>query len=80
MVIAQINSPTPERCASCWSLARVACHLGSVSPVALLKSLSHVLLLGSGVDQFGVGYGVFIHVEMCLGNALLTKVLMLILM
>ena len=80
MGIAQINSLMPERYDSCWSLARVACRLGSGSPVALLKSLRHLSSLGSGADWFGVGYNVFIHVEMCLENALSTKVLMLILM
>jgi hypothetical protein len=78
VVIAQINSLTPERYDSCCSLARVACHLGSGLPVELLKSLSH--LSSSGVDQFGVGYDIFIHVEMCLANDLSMKVLMLILM
>ena len=36
----------------------------------LLKSFSHLLSLGSGVEQFGVEYDVFIQVEMCLANAL----------
>ncbi len=66
VVIAHINSPTPERYPTCISFASLLCCLGSGSPVAALNFFNQLASEGRGVERAGLGYADFINVGRCL--------------